>query len=86
MLPDWTEGNTGKGKLALLWQTLRESVLKDRPELDRKPVARLWFMGRKVLRYGVLYCAGKRPNIWKAAAYANNRRSVYDRLRLFETE
>lgn len=86
MLPDWTQGAPQKGKLPLLWQTLREAVIKDRPELKSKPVSRLLCMAWKVLRYCALFCVGKRPNIWKAAVHADARRSVYDRLKMFEPE
>lgn len=86
MLPDWTEENVPKSKLVLLWQTLRRSVLKAHPKLEKRPVMRTLCMLGKAVRYCVLFCAGKRPNLLKAAACADTRRSVYDRLNMFEPE
>ena len=86
MLPDWTEEDIPVSKLSLLLRTLRQSVLNTCPELAEKPVRLGLFMVLKVLRYCALYCVGRRPNIWKAAAKADQRRSVYDRLEMFVTE
>lgn len=86
MLPDWAEGNVPKSRLVLLWRTLRQAVLRQHPACEKRPVLRLLFMAGKALRYCVLFCAGKRPGIFKAAAYAGTRRRIYDELKMFEAE
>lgn len=85
MLPDW-EKTEAHGKLKLLYRTLRTSVLREHPELEKKPLSVGVHMVGKAGRYVVLYCQGKRPNLVKAASHADTRRSVYERLRMFETE
>lgn len=86
MLPDWEQKGEKPGKLKLLYGTLKNSVLHQKPELEKKPVQLFLKMTGKVGRYGVLYCQGKRPNLWKAAEHADTRRSIYEQLRMFETE
>lgn len=86
MLPDWEQSGKQPGKLRLLYGTLKRSVLKDHPELEQKPVRLFARMTGKAGRYVVLYCQGKRQNLWKAASYADTRRSVYEQLRMFEAQ
>lgn len=86
MLPDWEQSGKKPGKIRALYRTLKQSVLKERPELSKKPVALLVRMTGKAGRYTVLYCQGKRPNLWRAASHADTRRSVYEQLRMFEGE
>lgn len=86
MMPNWEKKEKENGKLKLLFNTLRNSVHKQHPELEQKPVATFCHMVGKTGRYIVLYCQGKRPNLMKAAAHADARRSVYERLRMFESE
>ena len=86
MLPDWEKKEKKSGKVSLLYQTLRNSVLKQHPELGNKPVLRLVYMIGKTVRYAALFCVGKRPNLLKAASHADARRNVYERLRMFESE
>lgn len=86
MMPDWEQTGEKPGKLRLLYRTLKQSVLKDHPELKEKPIGLFVRMTGKVGRYVVLYCRGKRQNLWKAASQADTRRSVYEQLRMFETE
>lgn len=84
MLPDWTVGDIPKSKVVLLWRTLRQAVVKQHPDCEKRPVLRLWYMTGKVLRYCALFCAGKRPNIWRAAVSADRRRRIYDQLKMFQ--
>lgn len=86
MLPDWTKGTAPKSKLVLLWRTLHEAVLKQHPEYANRPALRFLCIVGKILRYCALFCVGKRPDIWKAAAYASTRRSIYDELKMFEAD
>ena len=84
MLPDWEKGDKKTGKVSLLYQTLRGSVLKQHPNLENKPVRLFFCMVGKTLRYVALFCVGKRPNLLKAASHADTRRTVYERLKMFE--
>ncbi len=86
MLPDWEQQEKETGKLKLLYRTLRGSVLKRHPELAKRPVTLFFYMVGKTIRYMVLFCMGKRPNLLKAASHANTRRTVYEQLHMFETE
>ncbi len=86
MLPDWEKNEKEAGKLRLLYRTLRKAVLRKHPGWGRKPVRLFLAMTGKAIRYAALFALGKRPNLLKAAAYADTRRSVYEKLRLFETE
>ena len=86
MIPNWEENDKKTGKIPLLYRTLRKSVLRKHPRWAKKPVRLFMAMTCKAIRYVALYLVGKRPSLLKAAARANARRSVYEQLRLFETE
>ena len=86
MLPNWEQQEKETGKLKLLYRTLRGSVLKRHPELEKKPVTLFFYMVGKTIRYMALFCMGKRPNLLKAASHADTRRTVYEQLHMFETE
>ena len=84
MLPDWEQDGKRPGKLKLLLQTLRRSALINRPQLEGRPVALFFAMIGRAIRYVVLYFRGERPNLLKSAAFADERRSIYEQLRMFE--
>lgn len=86
MLPEYGQADSKKGKLNKLADTLRQSSLRMRPELKNKPVRLFFFMVYRAFRYIVLFCGGKRANLLKAATYADERRAVYGKLRMYETE
>ncbi len=86
MLPNWEQKEEDPGKWTLLYRTLRASAVKTHPSLQHRPVSCFFYMCGKVIRYLVLYLQGKRPNLIKAAAHADRRRSVYDQLHMFEPE
>lgn len=86
MFPNWEQQEKEKGKIKLLYKTLHDAVLKQHPELEGKPLSTFFYMVGKTGRYMVLYCQGKRPNLWKVAAHADSRRTVYEQLHMFETE
>jgi len=86
MLPDQKTDDKQKGKLALLLGTLRKAVIRENPTLEQKTVARMLAMLYKACRYLVLRCAGKRPSLLKVMSHADQRRYVYDQLKIFETE
>jgi len=86
MLPDWEKKEKETGKLRLLYGTLKASVIRQNPSLEQKPVRRFFSMTGKTCRYLALYCCGKRPNLLKAASHADQRRSVYEELHMYEPE
>ncbi len=86
MLPDWENRQKSSGKLTLLYRSLKQSVMKKHPKLGICPVLRLFLMCGKVIRYLFLFICGKRPNLLKAASHADQRRSIYDRLAMYQPE
>ena len=86
MLPNWEKDSPKVGKLRLLCRTLRHSALSHRPQYENKPVCLFFSMCGRAIRYVFLFIRGKRPNLLKAASHADTRRSIYEQLRLFETE
>lgn len=86
MIPDFKTTGKEQGKVRLLYKTLRNSVVKQHPELEHKPFSRFCRMIEKAGKYLILCCQGKRPNLLKVAAHADMRRSVYEQLCLFESE
>ena len=86
MLPDWEQKEEKPGKIKLLYRTLRHSALCRNPGLSERPVALFFVMIGKAIRYIVLFFLGKRPNLLKSAAFADQRRSIYERLRMFESK
>ena len=86
MLPQYDDEKKSGGKFAMLLHTLRRSSVTQRPELEKQPVRLFFHMLYRALRYLVLFCCGKRPNLIKASQHADQRRSVYDKLRMYETE
>lgn len=86
MLPEYGQENGKKGKLAMMLHTLRQSSVRLKPGLEHKPVRLFFFMVYRAFRYIVLFCGGKRANLLKAATYADERRAVYGKLRMYETE
>ncbi|MBQ6831127.1 MAG: nucleotidyltransferase family protein [Oscillospiraceae bacterium] len=86
ILPDWTGQEKKKSNTALLYHTLRCSVLKQRPELERKPVLLFGKMMGKVCRYLWLQCTGRRPDLKNVMKHLEERKSVYERLRMYEPE
>ncbi len=86
MMPHWESQNDKSSKMQLLYRTLRTSVVRDHPDLEEKPVSLFFHMTGKSLRYTVLFCQGKRPNLLKAASHADTRRSIYEQLEMFHPE
>lgn len=86
MLPDWEKDGPKSGKVRRLYEVLRGSVVKTHPKLEHKPIRLHIYMTGKAIRFIFLYFQGKRVNLFKAATHADARRSVYERLRMFEKE
>ena len=80
-----SHGVSGKTKkTTLLYRTLKKAVLTQRPHLKGKSVWLHLAMTGKAFRYLGLYLVGKRPSLSKAAAYAQKRQNVYDKLEMFK--
>lgn len=86
MLPKWAENQHEQGNITLLWKALKRSAIGKNPDMEGRPVRLFGKMVFKAFRYVWLWFTGKRPNLFGVISFANERRSVYDRLRLFETE
>lgn len=86
MLPDWENKEEKPGKVKLLYRTLRGAVVRQHPEAEKNPLKLGLYMAGKTGRYLVLFCQGKRPNLLKVASHADTRRTVYERLRMFEED
>jgi len=85
MLPDW-ESNKKEGKVKRMYAVLRQSILKQKPELEHKPFRMGCMLVYKTFRFAVLFLQGKRPNLLKAATVANERISVYERLGMYQKD
>lgn len=86
MLPDWEDGDPKEGKVKRMFAMLRRSLIHQKPELEHKPVSLFFHIVYKTGRFAVLYIQGKRPNLIKAAAIADERASVYEQLQLYKAE
>ena len=83
MLPDWSSGSR-EGKIKRMYKDLRKYILLEKPELEHRPVILAVHMLYRTVRFAVLYVQGKRPNLVRAAAIAEQRKSVYERLCLHQ--
>ena len=80
--------NTGikRGKVSNLLWILHCSVLSKYPIIKKCPLLYPVFYCYRAMLYLVRMLMGKRSSFIKLAPMANQRKSVYDRLHLFETE
>lgn len=85
-LPDWEGQDMKGGKLSRLYKSLRRVVVSQDPRLEGRPLATFWAMVCKAVRYVALYLIGKRPDLAEVSALAEERESVFRRLKMFETE
>lgn len=86
VLPDWIGYEEKKSNVVLLYNTLRQSILAHRPELEQKPIRLFGTMLGKTVQYFWLQCAGKKPAFRKVVGHLNERKSVYERLKMYEPE
>ena len=63
-----------------------QAVLGNYPWVKKVFVAYPFMFVYKIVKYGVLLALGKRPNLGETIAKANERKSVYEKLHVFETE
>lgn len=75
-----------RGKVSNLLWILHCSVLSKYPIIKKCPLLYPVFYCYRAMLYLVRMLSGKRSSFIKLAPMANQRKSVYDRLHLFETE
>lgn len=80
--------NSGKkhGKLVNLFLIIHQGIPKRHPIVKKFPILYPVFDCYRILLYFVRMLKGERTSIIKLLPAANQRKSVYDRLHLFETE
>ncbi len=84
MISNRGQDGTRHSKLYYLRKSLQIVIFEQHPQLKHQPVRlelyTLWRAGR----YGVRMLLGKRPDLRRVSAEADARKSVYDRLHIFE--
>lgn len=84
MISDHGKDGTQYGKLYHLWKTLLSGINGYWPIVKKHSILYLVFIPVFMIRRAFRVLTGKRIPIWKSLAYADERKSVYDRLHLFE--
>lgn len=85
MIPKDRNGGKEKGQMARLWTTLHTSTATMYPIVKKVKVLHPVLDIYRVGVYGIRRLTGKRPSFHKMAPLAQERRSVYERLEIFET-
>ena len=80
------KNGTKHGALYNLTHTLHSVVLRKFPIVKKVWILYPFLYVYKAMRYSVLCLFGKRSSFIKMAPYAAERKSVYDKLGIFETE
>ena len=85
MISEHGKEGTKHGKIYNLYHTLHESTPNYHPEIRNHKV--LWFFADcgRALKYLGYMMIGKRSSLAKMSNYSDERRSVYNRLNVFET-
>lgn len=86
MISERGKSGTKYGKLSNLFWTLHRSTKTMFPIVKKCPLLHPVFDCYRVLIYLVRTAKGQRPSLSKLVPAANKRRSVYERLHLFETD
>ncbi len=81
-------GKTGTkfGMIHNLWHTLHEVTVYRHPIVRKLPVLHPLFDIYRAVLYLLRVVQGKRPSLTKMAPVAQARRSVYEQLRIFQTD
>lgn len=85
MIPKDSNGGKEKSQMARLWTTLHTSTATMYPIVKKVKVLHPVLDVYRIGVYGVRRLTGKRPSMAKMAPLAQERRSVYERLEIFET-
>ena len=86
MISEHGKNGTSRGKFLNLFWTLHHSTPAIFPIVKKCPLLYPFFDCYRILLYLVRTLKGERTSILKLLPEANKRKSVYDRLHLFETE
>ena len=86
MISEHGKSGTKRGKISNLFWTLQHSTSSRYPILKKCPVLYPILDCYRALLYLIRTAKGERSSIIKLIPAANQRKSVYDRLHLFETE
>ena len=79
------KGGTKHGALYNLAHALHKAVLRQ-PLIQKVPILYPFVYVYRACRFLFLSIIGKRPSLLKMAPEAEKRKSVYDKLKIFETE
>ena len=86
LISDHGKDGTKNGKKARLWKQFNASVKSRHKSLEKHKILYPIFYVYEFFRYSFDVIRGKRPKINKLLSDAEERKSVYDKLHVFETE
>ena len=86
MISEHGKSGTSRGKFTNLFWTLHHSTAAAFPIVKKCPLLYPIFDSYRALLYLVKIAKGERNSLVKLVPMANQRKSVYDRLHLFETD
>lgn len=86
MISEHGKSGTSRSKLSNMFWTLHHSTPEVFPIVKKCPLLYPLLNIYRALLYLVKTFKGERPSLAKLVPEANNRKSIYDRLHLFETE
>lgn len=86
MISDAESGDTSRGRLFYLFHTLNRAVKIHHPSIKCFPILYPIFAIEVIIRYYLKVAHGERLPMSKLADAANERRSVYHKLHIFEVE
>ncbi len=84
MISHTESGGTKRSRLYYLIHTLNDVIKAEHPSVNRLPILYPIFGIQKIVLYGLKVLRGKRLPIGELAAKADERKSVYSQLQLFE--
>ncbi len=84
MISNAESGGTKRSRLYYLTRTLNDVIKAEHPSVNRLPILYPIFGIQKIVLYGLKVLCGKRLPIGALAAKADERKSVYSQLQLFE--
>lgn len=86
MISEHGKSGTSRGKLSNLFWTLHHSTPAIFPIVKKCPLLYPFFDCYRAMLYLVRTAKGKRNSLIKLAPEANKRKSIYDRLHIFESD
>ena len=86
MISDHGKPGTRRGKVANLFTTLHQSTAARYPAVRKCPLLYPFLDGWRVMLYLGRTVTGKRTSLRKMMPLAQQRKSVYDRLHIFEIQ